>query len=586
MLKFGNREFRNIQEQVEKNAKDIEKLIEEGVPGTGSELPPEKPTDNGQILLGNINGSVEWSTETIREFQHELVSGQNIKTINGVSILGSGNIQIEGGGSVSEDRVIRLADNALKNHSTINPYTVDEATLTKLQDPNTIIKYNNKNYYYDELVSTTNVITYKCPTKLINNIAYGQTSISYNTISVRIVAGDYPVGLWYTMETVLDIPSTLGTTYTEDGDYVWIANKSGESATSAWQKYTPGSGEGTQGPQGPQGEQGPIGPQGPQGIQGIPGPEGPQGPKGDKGDQGIPGPEGPQGPKGDPGEQGPQGPKGPKGDKGDPGESVDLSNYYTKTEADNQFTANTVFNTTTMGINTILNDIPNTYATKTTVTDLETQLRQEIGGIDTRVTTLEQTTATKTYVDDAIANIKIPGGTEVIEVVFGSNNYNSITNEVATKIATNPSKYIIKATWSSNNINGVYYTFSRIDHFDASGSLSAADDIYYSALTETGLASDPKIAASTLRFYIEYNSDNTTVKSGSVYITTETINSSSGGFNPVETVTDDGQILIGYRDGTYTWATQTIQELWDTIESKASKTYVDNLILSSLNGSY
>lgn len=41
---------------------------------------------------------------------------------------------------------------------------------------------------------------------------------------------------------------------------------------------------------------------------------------------------------------------------------------------------------------------------------------------------------------------------------------------------------------------------------------------------------------------------------------------SSGGFNPVETVTDDGQILIGYVDGTYTWATQTIQELWDTAD--------------------
>ena len=637
MLKFGNREFRNIQEQVEKNARDIEKLIEEGVPGTGSELPPEKPTDNGQILLGNINGSVEWSTETIREFQHALVSGENIKTINGVSILGSGNIQIAGGGSVSEDRVIRLADNALKNHSTINPYTVDEATLTKLQDPNTIIKYNNENYYYGELVSNTNVITYKCLTKLVNNIAYGQTAISYNTISVRIVAGDYPTGLWHIMETVLDIPSTLGTTYTEDGDYIWIANKSGDSATSAWQKYTPG--EGTQGPQGEQGPIGPEGPQGPQGPQGIQGPEGPQGPKGDKGDPGegvdlsnyytktevesqfvdnatfntttmgintilndIPNTYATKASvtaldsrvttleNATPGT----------------GESVDLSNYYTKTEADNQFTANTVFNTTTMGINAILddipntyatkasvteisntvNEIPNTYATKTTVTDLETQLRQEIGGIDTRVTTLEQTTATKTYVDDAIANIKIPGGTEVIEVVFGSNNYNSITNEVATKIATNPSKYIIKATWSSNNINGVYYTFSRIDHFDASGSLSAADDIYYSALTETGLASDPKIAASTLRFYIEYNSDNTTVKSGGVYITTETINSSSGGFNPVETVTDDGQILIGYVNGTYTWATQTIQELWSTIESKASKAYVDEQIQAKLNGSY
>ena len=35
----------------------------------------------------------------------------------------------------------------------------------------------------------------------------------------------------------------------------------------------------------------------------------------------------------------------------------------------------------------------------------------------------------------------------------------------------------------------------------------------------------------------------------------------SYGFDPVEPVTDDGQILIGYKNGTYTWATQTIQEL-------------------------
>ena len=40
----------------------------------------------------------------------------------------------------------------------------------------------------------------------------------------------------------------------------------------------------------------------------------------------------------------------------------------------------------------------------------------------------------------------------------------------------------------------------------------------------------------------------------------------SSGFNPVETVTDDGQILIGYRDGRYTWATQTVQELQETAD--------------------
>lgn len=541
MLKFGNKEFRNIQEQVEKNAKDIEKLIEEGVPGTGSELPPEKPTDNGQILLGNTNGSVEWSTETIREFQHELVSGENIKTINGVSILGSGNIQIEGGGSVSEDHVVEFANNALKNYSIINPYTVDEATLTKLQDPNTIIKYNSENYYYDELVSNTNVITYKCLTKLIKNIAYGQTAISYYTISVRIVDGDYPVGLWHTMETVLDIPCTLGTNYTEDGDYIWVASKSGDSTDSAWQKYTPWFGNNiVEFTQLSENQTAPTTVdeatmtklKDPNTIIKI----------GntlyhchrnfdnklliyktttaitsymDKGSADITnatikvrtesaGTNNPAGVYLDNYNQAFLVPTKLGTDYTEDGDyiwvanksgnnrisnwqkytpgsggSVDLSNYYTKTEADNQFTANTVFNTTTMGINAILDDIPKTYATKTTVTDLETQLRQEIGGIDSRVTTLENA-----------------GGT-------------------------------------------------------------------------------------------------------------------GGNFNPQDPVTDNGQILVGSIDGTYSWSTQTIQEIWDTADGAntkattntnsitaldtrvttleqnvATKTYVDEQIQAKLNGSY
>lgn len=546
MLKFGNKEFRNIQEQVEKNAKDIEKLIEEGVPGTGSELPTEKPTDNGQILLGNINGSVEWSTETIREFQHELVSGENIKTINGVSILGSGNIQIEGGGS--EDNVVEIANNALIGYSIINPYTVDEATLTKLQNPNTIIKYNDDNYYYAEIISGTNTIVYKGFTTVSNNTAHGSGLVYYNVINVRTVADDHPTGIWYAIETVLDIPCTLGTEYTEDGDYIWVAKKSGTSADSAWQKYKPGSGnnvvveltnltssststnptvvdEAT--------------------MQKLKDPNtiikyennfyychkiatsnyetiieyktsvilNTYAASGDavfnqyvinvrtEGStsafklgvwtridsvKDVP-------------------TKLPSTDKyaeyGDyvwvanktenlttydwkkyapgSGGSVDLSNYYTKTEVDNQFVDNATFNTTTMGINTILNDIPNTYATKTTVNDLETQLRQEIGGIDTRVTALESSS----------------GG--------------------------------------------------------------------------------------------------------------------SGNFNPQDPVTENGQILIGNIDGTYSWSTQTIQELWDTADTAnttattatnsitaldtrvttleqtaATKTYVDEQIQAKLNGSY
>lgn len=70
------------------------------------------------------------------------------------------------------------------------------------------------------------------------------------------------------------------------------------------------------------GQQGETGEQGEQGIQGE------KGEKGDKGDTGATGPIGPEGPEGPQGEQGPQGevgpagPQGPKGDKGDTGTSL------------------------------------------------------------------------------------------------------------------------------------------------------------------------------------------------------------------------------------------------------------------------
>ena len=83
--------------------------------------------------------------------------------------------------------------------------------------------------------------------------------------------------------------------------------------------------KGDQGIQGIQGIQGPKGDKGEQGIQGI---QGPQGVKGDKGDIG------PQGPKGD---TGPTGPQGPRGEKGEAGTSVDMSNYYNKSQIDTKF---------------------------------------------------------------------------------------------------------------------------------------------------------------------------------------------------------------------------------------------------------
>ena len=65
---------------------------------------------------------------------------------------------------------------------------------------------------------------------------------------------------------------------------------------------------------------------------------------------------------------------------------------------------------------------------------------------------------------------------------------------------------------------------------------------------------------------------------GGEKLTWETYTPSSG-FEPQSTVTNNGQILIGNTDGTYTWSTQTITSL-------ATKEYVDGQIQAKLNGSY
>lgn len=50
----------------------------------------------------DIDGNVELDLEEKYTIQHKLVSGENIKTINGNDILGSGDIVIESGGNIVE----------------------------------------------------------------------------------------------------------------------------------------------------------------------------------------------------------------------------------------------------------------------------------------------------------------------------------------------------------------------------------------------------------------------------------------------------------------------------------------------------
>lgn len=67
--------------------------------------------DTGEMYVDISNNTRKKISDT--EKQNTLKSGENIKTINGESILGSGNIEIEGGsgtGTITNDALI-LIDN-------------------------------------------------------------------------------------------------------------------------------------------------------------------------------------------------------------------------------------------------------------------------------------------------------------------------------------------------------------------------------------------------------------------------------------------------------------------------------------------
>ena len=62
---------------------------------------------------------------------------------------------------------------------------------------------------------------------------------------------------------------------------------------------------------------------------------------------------------------------------------------YTKTEADNLFATKQSFDTTVLGINTILNDLPNTYVSKTSMATFEANTLQRFETLESRAANIE-----------------------------------------------------------------------------------------------------------------------------------------------------------------------------------------------------
>lgn len=109
-----------------------------GIVLTDEPYNPDKPNE-GAVYFGKINGRSVINNNF--ELQPTLVSGTNIKTINGQSILGSGNIEISGGsGSGSESRpplyshTITLKSNSAYFTFTIYARVDEVVTKNKLFD--------------------------------------------------------------------------------------------------------------------------------------------------------------------------------------------------------------------------------------------------------------------------------------------------------------------------------------------------------------------------------------------------------------------------------------------------------------------
>lgn len=129
---------------------------------------PDKP---------KINGTEVYSDKELWQFgiQEELKSGENIKTINGNSILGSGNIEIESGvaeipvASASTLGGIKVGANlTIEEDGTLN------ATASGGSDVNVFNEY-----------STSQTDTYSCG--FINNLSTGGVNVSGDTLPIGAI---------------------------------------------------------------------------------------------------------------------------------------------------------------------------------------------------------------------------------------------------------------------------------------------------------------------------------------------------------------------------------------------------------------
>lgn len=163
-----------------------------------------------------------FATKTeLNEKQNTLVSGQNIKTINGNSILGSGDITITGGGDIDLSNYYNKGevDTKLDTKLDVTAYTTDKsgfATKTELADylttTNAAETYQPKGNYLTE-IPTEYVTESELSESLSNKLDTSIYSADKETFALKSEIPD--VSNFATTSTVNGIETRLQTVETE-----------------------------------------------------------------------------------------------------------------------------------------------------------------------------------------------------------------------------------------------------------------------------------------------------------------------------------------------------------------------------------
>ena len=284
-------------------------------------IPKGEPGESGtDAVWGNITGDLSDQTDLVSSLQAKqnlLVSGTNIKTINNESILGSGNINIQGGGGDVTD--VEVNGVSVVDQDGVAEVTVPTKTSDLTNDSGFITSSALSGYATQTWVGQQGYITGITSSDVVSALGYTPGTSNFS-------------GAYADLTGKPTIP-TKTSDLTNDSDFITSSALSGYATESYVQGYHDatkqdvlvsgtniktingtsilGSGDITA--VGPQGPQGPQGPKGDKGDTGDTGPEGPEGPEGPIGPQGPKGEQGEQGPKGDTGATGPQGPAGADG---------------------------------------------------------------------------------------------------------------------------------------------------------------------------------------------------------------------------------------------------------------------------------